>query len=94
MMRIAFLILLTLFAMRTALAGSVPLRADFPDASATEAIPLSGGIPFPQGAVKSVDNIRVLSANKELPAQVSRLAVWPQHFILPNPQPRILVSDA
>jgi hypothetical protein len=62
-------------------AAQIPLRADWPDATLSEAIPLSGGIPFPEGAVKSTDNIRLLSAGKEIPTQVSKLAVWPDASI-------------
>src|SRR6185369_13335739 len=80
-MRLASLALLAIVSAQV-LAGSVPLRGDFPDASVSEAIPLSGGVPFPQGAVKSTDNIRLLGAgNKEIPAQVTKLAVWPDASI-------------
>lgn len=59
-------------------ADTIPLKADLPVISAPEAIPVSGGIPFPKGALKSIDNIRILdSAKKEIPCQVTRLAVWP-----------------
>jgi hypothetical protein len=64
----------------TAFAGDkVPVRVDFPPGAGGEiAVPVAGGIPFPKGALKSVDNLHLLGADgKEVPAQVTQLATWP-----------------
>src|SRR4051794_3601826 len=67
-----------LMAAASASAAQVALRADFPDAAVKEPLPVSGGIPFPKGALKSVEEIRLLgAANQEIPCQVTQLAVWP-----------------
>ncbi|MCK4298028.1 MAG: hypothetical protein KAX80_00770, partial [Planctomycetes bacterium] len=60
-------------------AEQVAVRVDFPPgAGGEQPVPVAGGIPFPKGALKSVDNLRLLAADgKETPAQVTRLAVWP-----------------
>jgi hypothetical protein len=53
---------------------------DIDNATATAGIPLParGGIPFPRGALKSTDQIRLLdAASQELPIQVDKLAIWP-----------------
>jgi len=71
---------LTVFAAAAAAAaGRVPLRVDAPPGGeGGPAIPVTGGVPFPKGALQSVENVRVLdSAGSELPLQVTRLAVWP-----------------
>ena len=62
----------------SALAASVPLRGDFPPGSGDAAIPVAGGVPFPRGALRGVENVRLLGAGgREIPCQVTRLAVWP-----------------
>jgi hypothetical protein len=79
-LKTALLLLALLLALAPAsvFAAQVALRADFPDATVKDALPLSGGVPFPKGAVKNVDEIRLLSANdQEIPSQITRLAVWP-----------------
>jgi len=60
------------------LGATVPLRGDFPPGAGDGAVPVSGGIPFPKGALKSAANVRLVGANgRELPCQVTRTAVWP-----------------
>jgi hypothetical protein len=72
------LIVSVLFIAAHASGAQVALRADFPESSVKEPLPVSGGVPFPKGAVKSVEEIRLLgSANQEIPCQVAQLAVWP-----------------
>ena len=73
----ALVLALLTFVPLQAFAAQVALRADFPDATVKDVLPLSGGIPLPQGAAKSVDEIRLLSGDAEIPSQVTRLAVWP-----------------
>ncbi|MHC5040050.1 MAG: RIFT barrel domain-containing protein, partial [Planctomycetota bacterium] len=59
-------------------AETLPLRGMFPQGSGKEGLPVTGGIPFPIGALPSIDNIRLLDGGgKEIPLQVTRLAVWP-----------------
>ncbi|MCY3024668.1 MAG: hypothetical protein NTW87_37325, partial [Planctomycetota bacterium] len=60
-------------------AAGVPLKIDWPPGAAGGiAIPVAGGVPFAKGQVPSADNIRLVDGNKkEIPCQVSRLAVWP-----------------
>ena len=60
------------------LAAQVPLRGDFPAGSGEDRIPVAGGIPFPQGGLGSIDEVRLLdSEGTELPCQATKLAVWP-----------------
>lgn len=56
-------------------AAGIPLAMDFaPDV----AFPVSSGIPFPRGALKSLDHLKLVDkAGKEVPAQFSSLALWP-----------------
>ena len=45
-------------------------------------LPLTSGIPFPQGAVTSTDNMRILKPQgEEIPSQISELARWPDGSI-------------
>ncbi len=58
----------------------VPLRISAPPGSerSTLAVPVSGGVPFPRGALGDPAHARLLDADgRELPCQVSRSAVWP-----------------
>ncbi|MGD0089082.1 MAG: hypothetical protein ABSE73_04115 [Planctomycetota bacterium] len=58
-------------------AATITLTASLPPGGGGLAVPVAGGIPFPQGQVASTDNVRLLSAGREVPCQVTRLAVWP-----------------
>ena len=60
-------------------AEQVAVRVDFPPgAGGEQPVPAAGGIPFPKGALQSVENVRLLGSDgKEVSAQVTRLAVWP-----------------
>jgi len=64
-----------------AAAEQLPLRVDFPAGSVEEIVPVCGGIPFPQGALKSIEQVRLLADKQEIPCQVARLAVWPDGSI-------------
>jgi len=69
---------LVLSAAASVMGATVPLRGDFPAGALDDPVPVSGGIPFPKGSLKSAENIRLLGANgRELPCQVTRTAVWP-----------------
>ena len=54
----------------------IPLRIDFVG-DPRVAVPVTGGIPFPRGALSSPDHVRVLSGAEEIPAQVAATAHWP-----------------
>ena len=57
----------------TASAGSIPLTVDRPSVDA----PVTFGVPFPKGALRSVDQVRVLSAKGvEIPSQITEVATW------------------
>lgn len=74
----AIALLLSILSWSVVAAEQIPLRVDFPEGAGGEAVPVGGGVPFPQGALKSIDNVRLLGADKkETPCQVARLAVWP-----------------
>lgn len=63
-------------------AEQVPLRVDFPEGADAPAVPVSGGIPFPQGRLKDLASVRLTGAGgREIPCQVTRLAVWPDGSI-------------
>ncbi|MCZ7646083.1 MAG: hypothetical protein M5U26_12480 [Planctomycetota bacterium] len=57
--------------------ASVTLRLDLPPGGGAATIPVRGGVPFPKGALDSAEHVRLLAGGKELPAQVSKAAVWP-----------------
>jgi len=60
-------------------AQTVSLAVDFAGAQPEQPYPVRCGVPFPRGAVPAVDNIELLNASgKPVPAQVERLAVWPE----------------
>jgi len=72
---------LILCAVSLAHAAQIPLRIDCADSGFDKPVPITGGIPFPQGALKSADNVRLLNAGKEISMQATRTAVWPDGSI-------------
>lgn len=54
----------------------VPLTVNNPHATALTAWPAATGIPVPQGVLGSIDHVRLVSAGKEVPAQVRLMARW------------------
>ncbi|MCW8129004.1 MAG: hypothetical protein KIS92_01340 [Planctomycetota bacterium] len=75
-MRTAAAVLLALVLTHAWAAEQVPLRVEVTDGG--EAVPVTGGIPFPKGALDSVEHVRLLGADKkEIPCQVAKHAVWP-----------------
>ncbi len=58
--------------------GWVAITIDNAASTSGVSLPARGGIPFPRGALKSTDHIRLVdSGNQELPIQTDKLAVWP-----------------
>ena len=57
----------------TASAASIPLKVD----RAGIDTPVTLGVPFPKGALRSVDHVRVLTARGvEIPSQITEVATW------------------
>ncbi|MCU0724176.1 MAG: hypothetical protein MUE73_00055 [Planctomycetes bacterium] len=74
---LALLALPLLPAPRTAPA-LVPVRVDFPaGADPALAVPVTGGVPFPAGAVAEASRVRLVRGEEEVPAQADVTAVWP-----------------
>jgi hypothetical protein len=56
----------------------VKVLLDIPDGVSGKNIPATGGLPFPKGALDSVDHIKLVgSGGNEIGCQVDRLATWP-----------------
>ncbi len=61
---------------------AVPLYVNNPTIGSETTFPVSGGIPFPKGELKSIENIHLLSIqNKVLPSQFRVLGHWPDKSI-------------
>jgi hypothetical protein len=56
---------------------SIPLTVANAHAHAARSWPISTGIPFPQGVLGSVDDVRLLDSKGEVPVQVRLTARWP-----------------
>jgi len=55
----------------------VRIVSDFPEAVALDEWPATFGVPFPRGALRSAENLRIVSgAGAEVPAQILRTATW------------------
>jgi hypothetical protein len=58
---------------------AIPLHVDEPTGVDRIGYPVKAGVPFPQGALASEDNLRLVGADgKEVPCQVKRVASWPR----------------
>ena len=57
--------------------ASVPLAVRNPHSFPIQSWPITTGIPFPQGQLGSADQVRLLSGEVEVPAQVRLTARWP-----------------
>ncbi|HYF52259.1 MAG TPA: hypothetical protein VEJ63_22820, partial [Planctomycetota bacterium] len=58
-------------------AAEIPLRIDCPDNESSIELPVRGGVPFPKGALASVDQITLLSDGAAVPMQATPIAKWP-----------------
>ncbi len=56
--------------------ATVPLRVRNPHAVHVRDVAVTSGIPFPQGALSSAENVRLLHAGTEVPLQVRETARW------------------
>jgi len=57
--------------------SGIPLRVSFPDLPGIDRLPATFGVPFPRGALRSADNVRVVTASGiEIPSGVRRTATW------------------
>ena len=55
----------------------IPLVVHFPDLPGVNELPAVFGVPFPRGALKSAENVRMVAASgKEIPCVVRRTATW------------------
>ncbi|MGC9318832.1 MAG: hypothetical protein ACP5KN_12445 [Armatimonadota bacterium] len=59
----------------------VPLTVRNPHDVDAEAWPVTGGVPFPEGTLSNVDDIRVLRDGREVMAQLKPLGTWPDGSI-------------
>ncbi|MFC2076610.1 hypothetical protein ACFLT7_05960 [candidate division KSB1 bacterium] len=59
-------------------AGTIPINIDEPTGKNRSEWAVRGGIPFPEGELRSTDNLRLLNPKGQaIPLQRSKLAVWP-----------------
>lgn len=56
--------------------ATIPLTVSFPEGSALMSAPVTFGVPFPRGALQSVDNLALLRNGREVPATFQRTATW------------------
>ena len=57
--------------------SKIVLKVENPTTYARRGWPVTSGIPFPQGELISVDNIRILDGQGlEIPSQIGELAMW------------------
>ncbi len=62
-------------------AAMVPIEVKNPRGVAGSGWPLTCGVPFPAGALKSPDSARLLSAGREVPAQVTLTGRYPDRSV-------------
>lgn len=80
--------ILFLIATGTAASETVTLTVTNPHAVDLSATPVTSGVPFPRGALRSVDNVRLLRDGVEVPAQFRVTGRWE-----PGPSVRWLLVD-
>ena len=62
---------------KPAVRGRIPLVVHFPDLPGVSELPATFGVPFPRGALKSAENVRMATASgREAPCVVRRTATW------------------
>jgi len=76
MLRCSAFLALAVVAHVLSAAERVPLRINSRGRGAGPSIPVSGGIPFPRGAVQSPGQVRLVRDGSEIPCQVEPTAVW------------------
>jgi len=55
----------------------VRILSNFPEGLALKEWPVTFGVPFPRGALRSTENVRIVTADgTEVPAQIMRTAAW------------------
>ena len=55
----------------------IPLSVSFPGLSGLDRLPATFGVPFPRGALKSAEHVRLVTASgSEVPCTVRRTATW------------------
>ncbi|HUU42861.1 MAG TPA: hypothetical protein VMX57_03730, partial [Planctomycetota bacterium] len=62
-------------------AAELKLTVDWPGVTLDETFPVTGGIPFARGALKSPGNVKLLSEGKAILVQAKVLAVWPDKSV-------------
>jgi len=62
-------------------ADSTTLTVDMGGVKLDSASPVRTGVPFGNGKLKSIDNIRVLTGGEEIDAQARLLAMWPDRSV-------------
>ncbi|MEA3401111.1 MAG: hypothetical protein U9R79_07705, partial [Armatimonadota bacterium] len=78
MCRCAISVLLLATAAAACLAATVPIEVQNPAGVALQAEPVTTGVPFPEGALESGENVRLLDeAGAELPLQVTVTGEYP-----------------
>ena len=75
-----FFLIFGLF-LKPALALDIPLTIANREAVAKTAEPITSGVPFAEGVVTAITQVRLLQNNVEIPAQFKILARWPDNSI-------------
>lgn len=71
------LVTIMLLLAATAMAAQIPLQITNTSGVATQAEPITTGVPFPEGALASGDNVRLLDGATEIPLQVTVTGSYP-----------------
>lgn len=56
--------------------AEVPLSVSFPEDNRLQSYPVTFGVPFPRGALKSAENVRMLEEGNPIEASIRRTATW------------------
>jgi len=56
--------------------AEIPLSVSFPEGSTLRSHPVTFGVPFPRGALKSAENVRLLEDGNPIEASIRRTATW------------------
>ena len=78
------------YTVRPADRARIAIRADYPADFAVKEWPVTFGVPFPRGALKSARNVRIVTAGgQEVPAQILRTGTW----VLPDGDVKWVLID-